>query len=127
MLVGTCTCQPKAEDVDYMFEETGKLDNLGMGRHFAGLLAVQVLWGGSATNFAANFIFQPMIAAIDYTMGGTLVGIVVSGMLGMGRSVEPGCVGSWLLPSGHPTNGLSNSGPIWAKCHDNWWFCLSST
>ena len=68
MLVGTCTCQPKAEDVDYMFEETGKLDNLGMGRHFAGLLAVQVLWGGGATNFAANFILQPMIATINYTM-----------------------------------------------------------
>ena len=84
MLVGTCTCQPKIGDVDYMFKETGRAGNFMMGRYFAGLLAVQVLWGGSATNFAPNFIFQPMIAAIDYTMGGTLVGIVVSGMLGMG-------------------------------------------
>ena len=68
MLVGTCTCQPKAEDADNMFKETGKLNNFEMGRHFAGLLAVQVLWGGSATKFAANFILQPMITAIDYTL-----------------------------------------------------------
>jgi len=59
VLVGTCTCQPKIGDVDYMFKETGRAGNFMMGRYFAGLLAVQVQLKGEATKFAANFVHRP--------------------------------------------------------------------
>ena len=85
MLVGTCTCQPKIGDVDYMFKETGRAGNFMMGRYFAGLLAVQVQLKGEATKFAANLSIGHGTTAIDDAMlGRTSVGVLVSGMLGMG-------------------------------------------